>query len=386
MSRMAGSLSSCISRAEASSRSSALERAEFFRDRRQAGIFHRQIAELALSADDRRVCQRAADFLIAVDHFFEPQSNGVFHANHCKGRRSSYSALHATKHIDMGHFTGHFMADGRVVADGASALSTTNSDGADLVLRRHGAVARRLPRRYRALPQGGARLRATPRFPSAPTRSPRNASRSAPAPRPRGAGRSSIRKAPARPRRWRSPRCGSINPKKPSAAILRTHALGGDEALIKLIGELSDAGGTAIALDTLRPMLESPDVSDRLLARRRRPGARNLRFHHRAQTRGPHARQRAGLGHRARAAGARAHRRRRRGRGHRRRAGSRGARAGYRTLRLRRHAAAPRSHRRSAPGTREPAKRCVDSRRGRTAARQARLPDGRHDRGRAPLR
>ena len=51
-----------------------------------------------------------------------------------------------------------------------------------------------------------------------------------------------------------------------SVAILRTHALGGDEALIKLIGALSDAGGSAIALNTLRPMLESPEVSDRLLA------------------------------------------------------------------------------------------------------------------------
>lgn len=49
------------------------------------------------------------------------------------------------------------------------------------------------------------------------------------------------------------------------AAILRTHELGGDEALIKLITELSDAGGSAIALDTLKPMLESPKVSDALL-------------------------------------------------------------------------------------------------------------------------
>ncbi len=50
-----------------------------------------------------------------------------------------------------------------------------------------------------------------------------------------------------------------------SAAILRTHELGGDEALIKLIGELSDAGGTSITLNTLRPMLDAPDVSDKLL-------------------------------------------------------------------------------------------------------------------------
>jgi tetratricopeptide (TPR) repeat protein len=51
-----------------------------------------------------------------------------------------------------------------------------------------------------------------------------------------------------------------------SAAILRTHQLGGDEALVKLIGQVSDSGGTAIALDTLRPLLESKDVSDRVLA------------------------------------------------------------------------------------------------------------------------
>ena len=51
-----------------------------------------------------------------------------------------------------------------------------------------------------------------------------------------------------------------------SAAILRTHELGGDEALVSLIGEVSDSGGTAIALETLRPLLESKDVSDRVLA------------------------------------------------------------------------------------------------------------------------
>jgi len=55
-------------------------------------------------------------------------------------------------------------------------------------------------------------------------------------------------------------------PAEASAAILRTRQLGGDEALIKLMGELSDAGGTAITLDTLRPLLDSPDVSDRVLA------------------------------------------------------------------------------------------------------------------------
>jgi tetratricopeptide (TPR) repeat protein len=55
-------------------------------------------------------------------------------------------------------------------------------------------------------------------------------------------------------------------PEEASAAILRTHALGGDEALIKLIGEVSDAGGTAIALNTLRPTFEAPEVSEKLLA------------------------------------------------------------------------------------------------------------------------
>jgi tetratricopeptide (TPR) repeat protein len=48
-------------------------------------------------------------------------------------------------------------------------------------------------------------------------------------------------------------------------AILLTHKLGGDEALIKLISELSDAGGSAITLAAVRPVLDSPDVSDKLL-------------------------------------------------------------------------------------------------------------------------
>ena len=51
-----------------------------------------------------------------------------------------------------------------------------------------------------------------------------------------------------------------------SAAILRTRELGGDDALIKLMGEASDAGGTAIALATVKPLLEAKDVSDKLLA------------------------------------------------------------------------------------------------------------------------
>jgi tetratricopeptide (TPR) repeat protein len=55
-------------------------------------------------------------------------------------------------------------------------------------------------------------------------------------------------------------------PEIASAAMLRAHELGGEEALIKLIGEVSDAGGTAIALGTLKPKFEAPEVSDRLLA------------------------------------------------------------------------------------------------------------------------
>jgi tetratricopeptide (TPR) repeat protein len=54
-------------------------------------------------------------------------------------------------------------------------------------------------------------------------------------------------------------------PEEASAAILRTQTLGGDESLIKLIGEVSDAGGSAIALKTLRAKLDSPEVSERLL-------------------------------------------------------------------------------------------------------------------------
>jgi hypothetical protein len=37
-------------------------------------------------------------------------------------------------------------------------------------------------------------------------------------------------------------------PEEASAAILHTQTLGGDESLIKLMGEVSDAGGSAIAL------------------------------------------------------------------------------------------------------------------------------------------
>src|SRR3982751_6449854 len=54
-------------------------------------------------------------------------------------------------------------------------------------------------------------------------------------------------------------------PAEASAAILRTQSLGGDESLIKLIGAVSDAGGSAIALKTLQPGLEKADVSEKLL-------------------------------------------------------------------------------------------------------------------------
>ncbi len=50
------------------------------------------------------------------------------------------------------------------------------------------------------------------------------------------------------------------------AAILRTHELGGEQALIKLIPEVSDAGGHAIALETLRPIFDAPDASNDLLS------------------------------------------------------------------------------------------------------------------------
>ena len=54
-------------------------------------------------------------------------------------------------------------------------------------------------------------------------------------------------------------------PDEAGTAILKTQQLGGDDALIKLIGEVSDAGGTAIALNTLRPVFEAENVSDKLL-------------------------------------------------------------------------------------------------------------------------
>lgn len=54
-------------------------------------------------------------------------------------------------------------------------------------------------------------------------------------------------------------------PERAGEAMLRTYQLGGEAALIQLIGEVSDAGGTAIALRTLMPLFEAPDASERLL-------------------------------------------------------------------------------------------------------------------------
>jgi len=54
-------------------------------------------------------------------------------------------------------------------------------------------------------------------------------------------------------------------PAEAGPAILRTHSLGGDDALLKLLESATDSGGTAIALNTLRPMLESKEVSERVL-------------------------------------------------------------------------------------------------------------------------
>ena len=175
-------------------------------------------------------------------------------------------------------------------------------------------------------------------------------------------------------------------PDEASAAILRTHELGGDEALIKLIGELSDAGGTAITLNTLRPMLESKDVSDKLLIAGVDLALENFDFAtaHKLADRvlanePASGDARAQLARVLTAEG-------RLGRRHRDLAGSRGARPRDAALRLRRHAAAPRPPRRGAPGAGKPARRCLGARRGGPAPRQARLPDGRHDRGRPPLR
>jgi tetratricopeptide (TPR) repeat protein len=55
-------------------------------------------------------------------------------------------------------------------------------------------------------------------------------------------------------------------PDAAGAAILKTHELGGDDALVKLIGEVSDSGGTAIALNTLRPLLDAKEVPAKLLS------------------------------------------------------------------------------------------------------------------------
>jgi len=146
----------------------------------------------------------------------------------------------------------------------ALALSTTNSDGADLVLA------------DMALSRGDCRG-GTERYVKAALASsdPKVAQRANEV----AAECQQIAASAKVARRWQKldPESASASaavalaavqlyqPEEASAAILRTRALGGDETLIKLIGVVSDAGGTAIALNALRPTLESPDISDRLL-------------------------------------------------------------------------------------------------------------------------
>ena len=199
---------------------------------------------------------------------------------------------HATKLTRHGPF--HWPFPGRppcCCPVGASALSTTNSDNADLMLA------------DMALSRGDCRG-GTERYLKAALGHER--CEDLPARQQGRGGVPADRRQCQAARRWQKLEPESADaaaaavalaavrlyqPEEASAAILRTKALGGDEALIKLIGELSDAGGSSIALDTLRPLLESPDVSDTPARGRHRPRARNLRLHHRAQTRGPHAGQ-----------------------------------------------------------------------------------------------
>ncbi|HEU5136625.1 MAG TPA: tetratricopeptide repeat protein [Steroidobacteraceae bacterium] len=148
---------------------------------------------------------------------------------------------------------------------GALALSTTNSDSADLVLA------------DMALSRGDCRG-GTERYVKAALASsdPRISQRANEV----AAECQQISASAKVARRWQKldPESASASaavalaavqlyqPEEASAAILRTQALGGDETLIKLMGVVSDAGGSAIALKALRPTLESPEVSDRLLA------------------------------------------------------------------------------------------------------------------------
>ena len=80
-------------------------------------------------------------------------------------------------------------------------------------------------------------------------------------------------------------------PPEATTAILRTHDLGGDDAVIKLIAELSDAGGSAITLARAAPQVRGAGRQRQAAERLGRPGAGEFRFRHRAQTRGPAAHQ-----------------------------------------------------------------------------------------------
>ena len=158
-----------------------------------------------------------------------------------------------------------FIATAALLPVGATALSTTNSDNADLVLAdmalsrgdcrggteryikaalatNDATISKRASEVASECQQIGASAKAARRWQKL---DPESADASA-----------AVALAAVR----------LYQPAEASAAILRTHVLGGDEALIKLMGEASDAGGSSIALKTLRPKLESPDVSDRLLA------------------------------------------------------------------------------------------------------------------------
>jgi tetratricopeptide (TPR) repeat protein len=146
----------------------------------------------------------------------------------------------------------------------SSALSTTNSDSADLVLA------------DMALSRGDCRggseryLKAAKRTDDAKIseRANKVAAECQQVDASAKAARRWLKLEPQRPEAAAAVALAAVRlyqPDEAGSAILKTQALGGDEALIKLIGELSDAGGTAIALHTLRPVLESEDVSDRLL-------------------------------------------------------------------------------------------------------------------------
>ncbi len=157
------------------------------------------------------------------------------------------------------------LAFGALLPSLASALSTTNSDSADLVLA------------DMALSRGDCRGGSDRYLKAAQSSDDAKVSERA---NKVAADCQQIASAAKAARRWQKldPESAGAaaavalaavqlyQPAEASAAILRTQALGGDEALIKLMGELSDAGGTAITLDTLRPTLESPQVSGRLLA------------------------------------------------------------------------------------------------------------------------